>query len=135
MEKDNYRCECKELIDNRVRNKAFIWSSSNCECEYDKVFDFGEYIDYENCKCRKKLVAPLIEECTETVEEVKPAKTTLAENKNSCKCNSCAVHIVLFSIVFTISVGIITYYLYSQWYLKKDAPHVDFNTRTQTTIY
>ena len=51
-------------------DKGFIWNPSNCECEYDKVCDVREYLDYENCKCRKKLVAPLIEECTETAEEV-----------------------------------------------------------------
>ena len=41
----------------------------NCECEWDKVCDVGEYLDYENCKCRKKLVHKLVDECTETVEE------------------------------------------------------------------
>ena len=84
---------------------------------------------------QKKLVAPLIEECTETVEEVKLAKITLAENENSYKCSFCTVYAVLFWIFFTINVGIVTYYVYSHWYLKKDSPHVDFNTRTQTTIY
>ena len=48
-----------------------------------KACDIREYLDYENCKCRKRLLAPLIQECTETVEEVKIAKTTLAENGNS----------------------------------------------------
>ena len=48
-----------------------IWNLSNCECEFDKACDVGEYLDYQNCKCRKKLVAPLIEECAETVEEVR----------------------------------------------------------------
>ena len=37
----------------------------------------GEYLDSENCKCRKKLVPPLFEECTETVEEVKLAKIVI----------------------------------------------------------
>ena len=97
--------------------------------------DVGEYLDYENCKCRKQLLAPLFEEYTETVEEVKLAKITLAENENSYKCSSCTVYIVLFSTIFTINVGIVTYCVYSQWYLKKDASHVNCNTRTQTTIY
>ena len=44
----------------------FIWNPSNCEYECHKACDVGEYLDYENCKCRKKLVALLIEECTET---------------------------------------------------------------------
>ena len=53
---------------------------SNCECECDKAFDVGEYLDYENCKCRKKLVDKLVDECTETVEEAELAKITYAEN-------------------------------------------------------
>ena len=40
-----------------------------------------EYLDYENCKCRKKLVDKLVDETTETVEEVKLKIKTLAENK------------------------------------------------------
>ena len=55
-------------------NKGFIWNPSNCECEYDKACDIGEYLDYKNCKCRKKLVDKLVDECTETVEKVKLAK-------------------------------------------------------------
>ena len=81
--KNNCRCECKELINKGVCNKRFILNPCNCECECDKACDVGEYLHYENCKCRKKLVAPLIEECTETVAEVKLAKITLVESKNS----------------------------------------------------
>ena len=72
------RCECKELIDKGICDKEFIWNTSNCECEYDKSCDVGEYLDYENCKCRKRLVRKLLEECTENVEKVKLAKKTLA---------------------------------------------------------
>ena len=56
------RCECKELIDKGVCHKRFILNPSNCEC--DKSCNTGEYLDYSNCKCRKKLVDPLIEKCT-----------------------------------------------------------------------
>ena len=86
----------------------------------------------------KTLVAPLIEECTETVEEVKLTNIIFAENENenSYKCIPCTVYIVLLSVFFTINVGgIVTYYVYSQWYLKKDSPHVDFNTHKETTIW
>ena len=48
-----------------------IWNPSNCKCEYDKVCDIGEYLDYENCKCRKELVDKLVEECTDNVKEAK----------------------------------------------------------------
>ena len=50
--KDKCRCHCKELIDKGMCNKGFIWNPSNCECECDKACDVGEYLDYENCKCR-----------------------------------------------------------------------------------
>ena len=63
---------------------------------------------------------------------MKLAKITLAENENSYKCSSCRVFITLMIVVFTINVGIVIYF---NWYLKKDAPHGDFNIRTQTTIY
>ena len=61
---DKCRCECKELIDKGVCNKGFIWNPSNCECECDKSCNLGENLDYENCKCRNKLVNKLVEECT-----------------------------------------------------------------------
>ena len=35
-----------------MRERIF-WNSSNCDCECDKSCDVGEYLDYENCKCRK----------------------------------------------------------------------------------
>ena len=126
---DKCRCEWKELIDSGVCDKGFICYPSNCGWECDKSCGVGEYWDYENCRCRKKLVAPLIEECTETVEEVKLAKITLAENENSYKCSSCTVYTVLFWIFFTINVGGIgAYFVYFHGYLKK------MFTR-ETTIY
>ena len=41
--------------------------------ECNKSCDVGEYLDYESCKCRKKLVNKLIEKCTENIDEVKNA--------------------------------------------------------------
>ena len=46
-------------------------------------------------------VDKLVDECTETVEEVPLAKITLAENENSSKCSSCTVYTALFWIFFT----------------------------------
>ena len=114
---DKCWCECKELINKGVCDKGFIWNPSNCECKCDKACDVSEYLDYENCKYRKKLVDKLVDECAETAEEVKLAKITLAENENKYKCSS---HIVLFSIIFTINIGIGTYFVFHFCcYLKK----------------
>ena len=53
---------------------------------------------------QKKLVVPLIEECTETAEEVKLANIIFAENENenSYKCIPCTVYVVFMIVVFTI---------------------------------
>ena len=51
---DKCRCECKKLIDKGTCDKGFIGNPSNCECECDKSCDIGEYLDYKNCRCRKK---------------------------------------------------------------------------------
>ena len=115
---DKCRCECKELIDKGVCDKGFIWNPSNCECECDKSCDVGEYLDYENCKCRKKLVDKLVEECTENIDEVKIAEITSMElhsTENIHKCISCTLHIVLFSMIFTINIGIATYFVYYKY--------------------
>ena len=64
---DKCRCEYKELIDKEICDKGFIWNPSNCECECDKSCDIGEYLDYKNCKCRKKIIDILTEECSENI--------------------------------------------------------------------
>ena len=54
------RCRCKELIDKGVSDKGYAWNPSNCECECEKSCDVGEYLDYEICKCKKRLVDKLV---------------------------------------------------------------------------
>ena len=73
--------------------------------------DFGEYLDYENCKCRKRLVDKLIEECNENIEETSLVKIS----STKCKHNSYILYIVLFSIFFTINIGIATYFVYYKY--------------------
>ena len=123
------RCECKELIDKGTSDKGFIWNPSNCECECDKTCDIGEYLDYENCKCRKKLVDNLIDECTGTIDETKLVNITFAENENNYECGSCMVYIVLMIVVIVISTGIAVYLVYYNWSLIKN------NTHKETLIW
>ena len=86
-------------------------------------------MDYENCKCRKKLIDKLIDECTETIEEKKLANITFTENGNNYEHNSCMVYIVLMIIVFIIFTEITIYFVYYNWSLFK------FNAHKETVIW
>ena len=100
--KDKCRCECKELIDEGVCDEEHAWKPSNCEYECDKSCNISEYLDYENCKCRKKRSDKLIDECTETIEKTKLVNIIFTENKNNYECGSCIVYIVLMIVAVTI---------------------------------
>ena len=118
---DKCRCECKELFDKVVCDQGFLWSPSNCEWKRDKSWDVAEYLDYENLKCRKRLVYILNEEYTDNVEEAKLAGIALSEdeNKHKNKRSSCALYILFFSIIFTIKYGVGTYFTYYK-YMNRD---------------
>ena len=57
------------MIEKGICDKGFIWNPNNCECECDKLCDAGEYLDCANCKCRKRLIDQLIEECSDNIYE------------------------------------------------------------------
>ena len=64
---------------------------------YDKSCDFGEYLDYENCKCRIKLNDKVVKECSENVlgnEMIYNEKVP----------SSCRIYIALFFIAFLIII-------------------------------
>ena len=73
---DKCRCECKELIGKGTCDKGFFWNPSSSECECDKSCNIDEYLDYSSCRCRKKLIDPLIEECAENIKEAELVKKT-----------------------------------------------------------
>ena len=61
---DKCRCEYREeSIDKGRCDKEFLWNPSDCNCECDKSCDVGQYLDYKNCKCRKKVIGELVKEC------------------------------------------------------------------------
>ena len=91
-----------------------------------------------NCKCRKKLVDKLVEECTKDIDDVKLLRITASEDKNKHKCSSCMLYIALLLTFFTINIGIGIYFAYkymNHWYLKKDVTCVESDTCNQTIIY
>ena len=90
----------------------------------------------------EKLVNKLIDECTETIEEVKLANITnilanIFENENnykygSCERSFCRVYIVLMIEVFTIFTEITIYFIYYNWSLiKNNVFCIKFNTRKE----
>ena len=118
MNNNKCRCECKELIDKVTCDKGFVWNPSNCECECHKSCDVGEYLDYENRKCYKKMVDELVErsstdrsfakECTENIDEVKIA------DENECVC-SYTISVALAVIALAISIQIGAHFACSRW--------------------
>ena len=121
---DKCRCECKELIDKGMCDKGFIWNPSNCECEFDKSCDIGEYLDYKNCKCRNKLGHKLVEECSENIDGNKilhnETLNVIPLNDYKKVCNSCSIYPVLFAVFFISSICTSSVFIYFQWYLKKE---------------
>ena len=56
------------------------------------------------------MVDKLIEECNENIEE-----EVKILDKSEDKCSSCIFYIVLFSISFTINIGIATFFIYYKY--------------------
>ena len=104
---DKCRCECKELIDEGICDEGFIWNPSNCECECKELCDVGEYLDSKNCKCRKRLIDKLVEECSANIDGNKMiyngTLNGIPLNNYEKICNSCTVFIVLL-VIFVIVV-------------------------------
>ena len=98
--------------------------------------DIGEYLEYKNCKCRKKLIDKLVDEYTETIEEMKLAKITLPENESENKYSSCTMYIVLMMLIFTIFTVITTYFVYYIWSLiKNNVSCIKFGFHKETKIW
>ena len=57
------------------------------------------------------MIDKLIEECNENIGETSLIKI----NSAKCKSNSYILYIVLFSILFTINIGIATYFIYYKY--------------------
>ena len=113
---DKCTCECKELIDEGMCDKGFIWNPSNCECECDKSCDIGEYLDYKNCRCKKRITDKLVEECSENIDG---SELLYNETLNAIPCNYSMVYMLLFVIFLITNIWICCIFIYFHWYLKK----------------
>ena len=109
------------MIDKGVCDKWYIWNCSNCECECYKSGGVGEYLDYENCKCKRRLVDKLTEECTVNIDEAKLTEVALFEHVNEC-VYSYTVYIILAVNALTVSIGIDAYFTYE--YISRNKENV-----------
>ena len=104
-------------------DKGFIWNLSNCNCECYKSCDVEEYLDYKNCKCRRKIFGKLIEECSKNIDKNRmiynETLNTIPLNDYKIICGSCTLYIVLFVIFLVISTVISAGLVYFYWYSKK----------------
>ena len=120
-----------ELIDKEMCDKGSISKPSNCECECDKSCDIGEYLDYKNCKCRKRIIDRLVEECRKNVYENKTLDiiplNAIPLNVYKKVCNSCMVYIVLFVAFLKTHICTCCIFIYFYWYLKKDSINTNFS--------
>ena len=101
-------CECKEdLVSKLVCEKGYMWNPSTCACECDKYCEVGQYLDYRECACRKKLIDDLIEQCT-TVADLEIGRGTDLVNISSGSVNrsssSSNIYLCLFIAVLVIAL-------------------------------
>ena len=86
---------CKEdLVSKLVCDKGYMWNPSTCSCECDKYCEIGQYLDYKNCICRKKIIDYLIEQCTSIVDMDIKNNTLSKKNDKSYD----GIYFVLFII-------------------------------------
>ena len=110
------RCECKELLDKGMCDKGFIWNPSNCECECDKSCNIGEYLDYKNCNCRKRIIDKLVDECSENIYENETLDgiplNAIPLNFYKKVYNSCMVYSIICYIFNNKQMHLFCFYLF-----------------------
>ena len=120
--KDQCRCECKGLIDKGVSAKGFIFNPSNCRCECDKSCNTSQYLDYSDCKCKKKMINVIVEKCIEFHHD-KTKLVNITDNKtkivNKTVENSCKVYIISTIVAIVVSTVFTINFVYYNWFLIK----------------
>ena len=104
------------MTDKGRSDNGFIWNPNICDRECDKSCNVEEYLDYTNCKCRKRQTDKIVKRCDENIDGNKMVfKTILYDHRKVCK--SCMLYIVLSIIAFIIIISISSMCLY--FYLHK----------------
>ena len=106
--KEKRRSEFKELIDKRSCDKEFI---IYCDCKCDKWCDVAEYLDCENCKCRKRLIKKLVQKYSENIGGNTMIYNKILDDHENVP-NSCRIYLVLVAMLFIISISTANVFLF-----------------------
>ena len=87
-----------------------MWNPSTCACECDKLCEVGQYLDYRQCVCRKKLIDDLIEQCTTVVDIEIGNVTNLLTCKETSSSNMYLYLFVVLLIIMLLSAAGVIYY-------------------------
>ena len=104
------RCECKDdLVRKLACDKGNMWNPSTCSSECGRYCETGQYLDYKNCVCRKKIIDDLIEQCTSIVDmDIK--NNTLSKKSNESSSNIYFVFFIVFLVLFILFLVVFIYY-------------------------
>ena len=121
------RCRLDEVFLMILNVGIVIYAGVNAKSCLIKVIaivnlcDVGEYLDYANCKCRKRLIDKLMLECKD--EKLNTTVTiSIADKKVTCKNNGLSYIIsstIMYLILLTI-VFISCYCYYTRHWLRKE---------------
>ena len=84
-----------------------MWNPSTCSCEYDRYCETGQYLDYKNCVCRKKIIDNLIEQCTSIVD-IK--NNTSSKKSDESSSNIYFILFIVFLVLFILFLVVFIYY-------------------------
>ena len=105
------RCECKEdLVSKLVCDKGYMWNPHTCSSECDRYCETGQYLDYKNCACRKKIIDDLIEQCTSILDRDMKNNTLSKKNDESFSNTYLILFIVFLMLFILFLVGFIYYW-------------------------
>ena len=109
-----------------------MWNPSTCACECDRYCETGQYLDYKNCICRKRIIIDLIEECTSIIDmEIK--NNTITRSNSESLNTTYVVLFIIFFVLFILSLAGFIYYWHkdnTKKITKKLYDYVYSNTET-----
>ena len=105
------RYECEEDLACKLEcDKGYMWNPSTYCCECNRYCETGQYLDYKNCVCRKKIIDDLIEQCTSIVD-IKIKNNTLSKKNDEPSSNIYFILFIVFLVPFILFlVGFIYYW-------------------------